>query len=204
MIAHSESFKDLTKGLDVLLSGEFKVPVFFDRGFKYRRSQYFNIEPISSDIVELRSGSQVREFSATIKFYWHRGGNRFGERSNHVKIMNTLNKIMERSKQLLTNNSSYTVDNTPSFSDINLTFSQDNTQFVYPKFALTTTFTQDPTFFGSATRKSRDYIFFRDTLWYDGKIESVNYDPPRNDTEQRADLIMTSMLYSTKIEDVAN
>lgn len=28
MIAHSESFKDLTKGLDVLLSGEFKVPVF--------------------------------------------------------------------------------------------------------------------------------------------------------------------------------
>lgn len=73
MIAHSESFKDLTKGLDVLLSGEFKVPVFFDRGFKYRRSQYFNIEPISSDIVELRSGSQVREFSATIKFYWHRG-----------------------------------------------------------------------------------------------------------------------------------
>tara|TARA_A100000172_G_scaffold56464_1_gene36410 strand:+ start:721 stop:1335 length:615 start_codon:yes stop_codon:yes gene_type:complete len=204
MIAHGETFKDLTKGLDILLSGEFKVPVFFDKDFQYRRSQYFNIEPISSDIVELRSESQVREFSAIIKFYWHRGGNRFGERSNHVKIMNTLNKIMERSKQLLTNNSSYTVDNTPSFSDINLTFSQENTQFVYPKFALTTTFTQDPTVFGSATRKSRDYIFFRDTKWFDGKIESVNYDPPRNESENRSDLIMTSIMYSTKIEDVVS
>lgn len=73
--------------------------------------------------------------------------------------MNTLNKIMERSKQLLTNNSSYTVDNTPSFSDINLTFSQDNTQFVYPKFALTTTFTQDPTFLVLQQEKA-EIIFF--------------------------------------------
>jgi len=204
VIAHSEQFKDFAKGLDVLLSGEFKVPVYFDKGFQYRRSMYFSVEPISSNIAELRTDSQIREISAEIKFYWHRGGNRFGERANHQKIMNTVNKIIERSKQLLTNNSNYTVDNTPSFSDINLTFSQEDTQFVYPKFALTTTFTQDPTVFGSSTRKSRDYIFFRDTNWFDGKIESVNYDPPRNESENRSDLIMASMMYSTKIEDVVS
>ena len=204
MIQHAEQFRDITKGLDILLSGEFKVPVYFDKGFQYRRSQYFSVEPLTSNIVELRTDSQVREVQANIKFYWHRGGNRFGERSNHQKIMNTVNKIVERAKQLLTNNTTYTVDNTPSFSDINLTFGQENRLFVFPKFALSTTFTQDPATFGNSTRKSRDYIFFRDTNWFDGKIESVDYDPPRNDSENRADLIMTSMLYSTKIEDVVN
>ena len=58
--------------------------------------------------------------------------------------------------------------------------------------------------FGSATRISRDYIYFRDTLWFDGKINSVNYDPPRNDTENRSDLIMALMAYSTKVEDVVS
>ena len=204
MIAHSEQFKDFTKGLNVLLAGEFKLPVYFDRGFSQRRSMYFSIEPISSDIVELRTESQVREFTANIKLYWHRGGNRFGERANHQKIMNTVNKIVERAKQLLANNASYTVDNTPSFGEWNKTFSQEEKQFVFPKFALTTTFSQDSTAFGSATRISRDYIYFRDTLWFDGKINSVDYDPPRNDTENRSDLIMTSMAYSTKVEDVVS
>ena len=69
MIAHSEQFKDFTKGLNVLLAGEFKLPVYFDRGFSQRRSMYFSIEPISSDIVELRTESQVREFTANIKLY---------------------------------------------------------------------------------------------------------------------------------------
>ena len=204
MIAHSEQFKDFTKGLNVLLAGEFKLPVYFDRGFSQRRSMYFSIEPISSDIVELRTESQVREFTANIKLYWHRGGNRFGERANHQKIMNTVNKIVERAKQLLANNASYTVDNTPSFGEWNKTFSQEEKQFVFPKFALTTTFSQDSTAFGSATRISRDYIYFRDTLWYDGKINSVDYDPPRNDTENRSDLIMASMAYSTNVEDVVS
>ena len=36
MIAHAEVFKDVTKGLNILLSGEFKVPVYFDRGFLLR------------------------------------------------------------------------------------------------------------------------------------------------------------------------
>ena len=204
MIAHSEQFKDFTKGLNVLLAGEFKLPVYFDRGFSQRRSMYFSIEPISSDIVELRTESQVREFTANIKLYWHRGGNRFGERANHQKIMNTVNKIVERAKQLLANNASYTVDNTPSFGEWNKTFSQEEKQFVFPKFALTTTFSQFSTVFGSATRISRDYIYFRDTLWYDGKINSVDYDPPRNDTENRSDLIMALMAYSTKVEDVVS
>ena len=204
MIAHSEQFKDFTKGLNVLLAGEFKLPVYFDRGFSQRRSMYFSIEPISSDIVELRTESQVREFTANIKLYWHRGGNRFGERANHQKIMNTVNKIVERAKQLLANNASYTVDNTPSFGEWNKTFSQEEKQFVFPKFALTTTFSQDSTAFGSATRISRDYIYFRDTLWYDGKINSVDYDPPRKDTENRSDLIMALMAYSTKVEDVVS
>ena len=48
------------------------------------------------------------------------------------------------------------------------------------------------------------YIYFRDTLWFDGKINSVNYDPPRNDTENRSDLIMALMAYSTKVEDVVS
>ena len=204
MIAHSEQFKDFTKGLNVLLAGEFKLPVYFDRGFSQRRSMYFSIEPISSDIVELRTESQVREFTANIKLYWHRGGNRFGERANHQKIMNTVNKIVERAKQLLANNASYTVDYTHSFGEWNKTFSQEEKQFVFPKFALTTTFSQDSTAFGSATRISRDYIYFRDTLWYDGKINSVDYDPPRNDTENRSDLIMALMAYSTKVEDVVS
>jgi len=204
MIAHSEQFKDFTKGLNVLLAGEFKLPVYFDRGFNQRRSMYFSIEPVSSAISELRTESQIREFTATIKLYWHRGGNRFGERANHQKIMNTVNKIVERAKQLLTNNASYTVDNTPSFGEWNKTFSQEEKQFVFPKFALTTTFSQDSTVFGSATRISRDYIYFRDTFWFDGKINGVDYDPPRNDTENRSDLIMASMSYSTLIEDVVS
>jgi len=204
MISHSEQFKDFTKGLNTILSGEFKVPVYFDRGFNFRRSMYFSIEPLGSDIVELRSGSQVREFTALIKFYWHRGGNRFGERSNHQKVMNTVNKIVERSKQLLTNNAFFTIDNTPSFSDLNKTFSQEDRIFVFPKFALTTTFIQDPVTFGASTRTHRDYIYFRDSKWFDGRINSVDYDPPRNDTENRSDLIMASMSYSTLMEDVVN
>lgn len=204
MISHSEQFKDFTKGLNTLLSSEFKVPVYFDRGFNFRRSMYFSIEPLGSNIVELRSDSQVREFTALIKFYWHRGGNRFGERANHQKVMNTVNKIVERSKQLLTNNAFYTIDNTPSFSELNKTFSQEDRIFVFPKFALTTTFTQDPVTFGANTRTYRDYIYFRDSKWYDGKINSVDYNPPRNDTENRSDLIMASMSYSTLIEDVVS
>ena len=118
--------------------------------------------------------------------------------------MDTINKIVERTKQLLTNESRYTVDNTPSFGEWNVIFSQENKQFVFPKFALTTTFSQDPTSFGTATRTSRDYIFFRDSNWFDGKIISVDYDPPRNDSENRSDLIMTQMLYSVRFEDVVN
>jgi len=116
--------------------------------------------------------------------------------------MNTVNKIIERAKQLLTNNSSYTVDNTVDFGDWGVNFGDENKQFVFPKFALTTTFSQDPTVFGSATRTSRDYVYFRDTKWFDGKILGVDYDPPRNNTENRSDLIMTSMGFSILIEDV--
>ena len=202
MLTHSESFKDVTKGLNILLSGEFKIPVFFDRGFNLRRSMYFSVEPVSSNLVDLRTESQVREYVVNIKHYWHRGGQRLGARANHQKIMNTVNKIIERAKQLLTNNSSYTVDNTVDFGDWGVNFGDENKQFVFPKFALTTTFSQDPTVFGSATRTSRDYVYFRDTKWFDGKILGVDYDPPRNNTENRSDLIMTSMSFSTLVEDV--
>tara|TARA_R110002020_G_scaffold339010_1_gene554190 strand:- start:206 stop:820 length:615 start_codon:yes stop_codon:yes gene_type:complete len=202
MLTHSESFKDVTKGINILLSGEFKIPVYFDRGFKLRRSMYFSVEPVSSNIVELRGESQVREYVLNIKHYWHRGVKNFGARSNHQKVMNTVNKIVERAKQLLTNNVSYTVDNTVDFGDWGVNFGDENKQFVFPRFALTTTFSQDPTVFGSATRTSRDFVFFRDTLWFGGKIISVDYNPPRNESENRSDLIMTSMSFSTMIEDV--
>jgi len=202
MIAHAEVFKDVTKGLNILLSGEFKVPVYFDRGFLLRRSMYFSIEPIGSNIIELRTDSQIREYTLTIKHYWHRGVKNFGARSNHQKIMNTVNKIIERAKQLLTNNKSYTVDNTPEFGEWGRAFGDENKQFVFPKMAIATYWSQDPTIFGNSTRLMRDYIFFRDTTWFDGKILSVDYDPPRNETESRSDLIMTSMQYSTLIEDV--
>jgi len=204
MIAHAEIFKDVTQGLNIILSGEFKIPVYFDRGFHLRRSMYFSIEPLGSNIVELRSGSQVREFTALIKFYWHRGGNRFGERSNHQKVMNTVNKIVERSKQLLTNNAFFTIDNTPSLNDLNKTFSQEDSLFIYPKFAQTATFPQMPLTFTLTSRNFREYILYRDARWYNGKIDSVDYDPPRNDTENRSDLIMASMSYSTLIEDVVS
>jgi len=202
VLTHSESFKDVTKGINILLSGEFKIPVYFDRGFNLRRSMYFSVEPVSSNIVELRGESQVREYVLNIKHYWHRGVKNFGARSNHQKVMNNVNKIIERAKQLLTNNESYTVDNTVDFGDWGVSFGDENKLFVFPRFALTTTFSQDPTVFGSATRTSRDYVFFRDTLWFGAKILSVDYNPPRNESENRSDLIMTTMSFSTMIEDV--
>jgi len=202
MIAHAEIFKDVTRGLHILLSGEFKLPVFFDQGFNLRRSMYFSVEPVSSNIVELRGNSQVREYVLTIKHYWHRGVKNFGARSNHQKIMNTVNKIIERMKQLLTNNESYTVDNTVDFGEYSVAFGSENKQFVFPKFALTTTWSQDPTIHANATRLFRSYVFFRDTKWFGGKVLSVDYEPPRNESENRSDLIMTSVSYSTLIEDV--
>jgi len=92
MLTHSESFKDVTKGINILLSGEFKIPVYFDQGFNLRRSMYFSVEPVSSNIVELRGESQVREYILNIKHYWHRGVKNFGARSNHQKVSTTNNR----------------------------------------------------------------------------------------------------------------
>ena len=202
MIAHAEVFKDVTQGLNILLSNEFKIPVYFDKGFKLRRSMYFSVEPVSSNIIEVRGNSQIREYVVTIKHYLHRGVKNFGARSNHQKVMNTVSKVVERCKQLLTNNKSYTVDNTPEFGEWGRAFGDEPKQFVFPKFALATFWSQDPTLFSNATRQMRDYIFYRDTLWFNGKVLNVEYNPQRNESENRSDLIMTSMSFSTLVEDV--
>ena len=72
-INYTNAFKAILDALKEILYNEFKLRVFFDKDFKSRATQYFNLTPVSSDIVSRFSGGSTREYNVNIRYYLQKG-----------------------------------------------------------------------------------------------------------------------------------
>jgi hypothetical protein len=72
-INYSNAFKEILDALKEILYNETKLKVHHDKDYEARASQYFNITPVSSNVVSRFSGGSTREYNVDIRFYLQKG-----------------------------------------------------------------------------------------------------------------------------------
>ena len=113
MITYVNTFKNNI--LDLLLANEFSTSIHYDNEFEIRGTQFFNIVPLSDELIENRVGSEVRAYAVTIRYYRHTSGKK--KKNTHVT---PVMEITERLKRLIKNNSNYTSGSTYYWHDATL------------------------------------------------------------------------------------
>ena len=113
MITYVNTFKtNILDPLDILLADEFSIPIHYDSEFEIRGTQFFNIIPLIDELIENRIGSEVRNYSATIRYYRNVPGQK--RKNTHVS---PAMEICERLKRLIKNNSNHTSGGTYYWHD---------------------------------------------------------------------------------------
>ena len=92
-ITYSNAFKEILDALKEILANEFKLPVHFDRNYKARSNQYFNLIPNSADVASRFSGGSTREYSVQIKYYLAKGN--YGKHT-HVDYLTDVGERISR------------------------------------------------------------------------------------------------------------
>jgi len=72
-INYTNAFKAILDALQEILYNEFKLRVHYDKDYEARASQYFNLTPVSSDIVSRFSGGSTREYRVGLRYYLQKG-----------------------------------------------------------------------------------------------------------------------------------
>ena len=72
-INYSNAFKAILDALKEILYNETKLQVHFDKDYEAKASQYFNMKPVSSNVVTRFSGGSTREYSVQIRYYLRKG-----------------------------------------------------------------------------------------------------------------------------------
>tara|TARA_R100000808_G_scaffold2941_3_gene10969 strand:- start:4313 stop:4759 length:447 start_codon:yes stop_codon:yes gene_type:complete len=113
MITYVNTFKtNILDPLDSLLANEFNIPIHYDSDFEIRGTQFFNITPISDELIENRIGSEARSYALSIRYYRHVSG----KKAKNTHITPSM-EIAERLKRLIKNNSNYTSGSTYYWHD---------------------------------------------------------------------------------------
>jgi hypothetical protein len=103
MITFVDSLKEnVLDPLEKLLREEFSLPIHYDRDFAIRGSSWFNLLPLSDNLLDRRASGEIRDFSITIQYIRAASG----EFQRHTHI-NTISPTLERLKRLIANNSDY-------------------------------------------------------------------------------------------------
>ena len=83
-INYTNAFKSILDALKEILVNELNYPVFFDKDYEARSSQYFNLQPVSSSIESRFSGGSTREYTVQIKYYLRKGNY---EKHTHIDYL---------------------------------------------------------------------------------------------------------------------
>jgi len=121
-INYSNAFKEILGALKEILYNETKLSVHFDRKYKSRATQYFNISPISSTVTSRFSGGSTREYNAEISYYLQKGNY---EKHTHLDYLTDMGEKITR----LFNDKTNAVSTNDLFQGIISQFSESNQAF---------------------------------------------------------------------------
>jgi len=79
------------------------IKMYMDNDFQERGSKWLNLNTLVEDNMDMRSNGQIREYSATLRYYQHLRPER--DRDWYKVMTNTAEKM----KRLIGNNSNFTV-----------------------------------------------------------------------------------------------
>ena len=88
--------------LEALLKGEFTIPVCYDVDYVQRGTNWFNLRPLSDEVVEDLASGHIRNYEVNIQYYRVVSGQH--RRDTHI---DSVSAIMERVKRLIRNNTSH-------------------------------------------------------------------------------------------------
>jgi len=88
--------------LEALIKAEFTIPVCYDVDYVQRGTNWFNLRPISDEVVEDLASGHIRNYEVNIQYYRVVSGQH--RRDTHI---DSVSAIMERVKRLIRNNTSH-------------------------------------------------------------------------------------------------
>ena len=121
-INYQNAFKEILNTLKEILYNETKLPIHFDKGYKGRANQYFNITPTSANIISRFSGGTTRGYSVNIRYYLQKGNY---EKHTHIDYLTDTGEKIQR----LFNEKSKAVSTNDLFQGVLSTFVDSNVQF---------------------------------------------------------------------------
>ena len=92
-INYQNAFKEILDTLKEILTNETKLTVYFDKGFKNRNTQYFNIQPINANILSRFNGGTTREYNVAIKYYLKKGNY---DKHSHIDYLTDIGERVTR------------------------------------------------------------------------------------------------------------
>lgn len=72
-ITYTNYFKTVLEALRDVIQSETNLPVYADPDFETRATQYFNLTPISSSLLNQYNTGENREYEVEIRYYLRRG-----------------------------------------------------------------------------------------------------------------------------------
>lgn len=166
-INYQNAFKEILDTLKEIIYNETKLPVRFDKGYKTKGNQYFNIQPVGSDVLSRFNGGSTREYTANIKYYLRKGNY---DKHSHIDYLTDIGERITR----LFNDKSNATSTSDLFQGVLSQFSESNIAF------------------GNMVA----YTF------HEGRIESVSYDPSRDDSEELEDLHIVEFEFLAIVTEV--
>jgi hypothetical protein len=88
--------------LEALIKAEFTIPVCYDVDYVQRGTNWFNLRPVSDEVVEDLASGHIRNYEVNIQYYRVVSGQH--RRDTHI---DSVSAIMERVKRLIRNNTSH-------------------------------------------------------------------------------------------------
>lgn len=88
--------------LQALLQAEFTLSVNYDTEYVQRGTNWFNLKPISDNVLEELASSHIREYQVLIQYYRLVSGQY--RKDTHI---DTVSNVVERLKRLVRNNTSH-------------------------------------------------------------------------------------------------
>ena len=121
-INYQNAFKEILDTLREILYNETKLKVYFDKGWKSRATQYFNIVPETSNVLSRFNGGSTREYSANIRYYLKKGNY---DKHSHIDYLTDMGERITR----LFNDKSNATSTSDLFQGILSQFSESDQTF---------------------------------------------------------------------------
>ena len=121
-INYNNAFKEVLDALKEILHNETKMRVYFDKDYEARATQYFNLTPVSSNVVSRFSGGSTREYTVSMRYYLQKGNY---DKHTHIDYITDTGERITR----LFNDKRNPIATNELFQGIIAQFSEGNEQF---------------------------------------------------------------------------